>query len=209
MIETPNVGRIAQQGLTYTATRPQRRRRTRRSTPCSGRGQSGTRAGRPPPRCRPRSSRGATPPAEVGTVRHRGGSERMPGSRREASGEVAAAHRTVVGPKPDASRPSHSSPAALSRFSPPSAPSCRSRGPATSTTRVARRSPSQLPRTSATARTPSPRSSRSRRRNPVVRRVPTRASQVRILPRAPHRPRVKLGSWLPGAAGRPGGCGYG
>ena len=74
-----------------------RRGRRRSSTRCSARGQSGTRAGRPPPRCRPRPTRGATSTAEVGAVRHRGGSERVPRPRRAAPGEAAGAGRAVVG----------------------------------------------------------------------------------------------------------------
>ena len=68
-----------------TPTRDTARRRS--STRCSARGRSGTRAGRPPRSMPAAPERGATSPAALGALRHRGRPERVPRPRRASSPE--------------------------------------------------------------------------------------------------------------------------
>ena len=81
------------------STTPTRRRGSRpSSTRCSAPGRSGTRAGRPRPRCRPRRTRGATSHQQRWELFDtEDGPQRVPRPRRAAPGEAAGADRAVVG----------------------------------------------------------------------------------------------------------------
>ena len=136
------------------STTPTRRRRRRRSsTRCSAPARSGTRAGRPPRRSRPRRSRGATSTSSAG-------SSSTPTTDPSECHDLAAEHPDKLQELialwwaeagtyqalPLESRGAHRDPRHRSGRS------CRGRAPATSTTPAAPRCPSRSRRTSATAR---------------------------------------------------------
>ena len=88
---------------------------------------------------------GRLPPAALGAVRHRGRPERVPRPRGRAAGEAAGADRAVVGGGRGATRRCRWSRAApIEILGDRAARSCRSRAPATSTTRAGRRCPESV-----------------------------------------------------------------
>ena len=133
------------------------------STRCSGRGRSGTTAGRPSRTTR-RSPAGATSTTTSGSSTTPRSIAPSSTTSRRRTGTRCASSRTSGSPRPARTVPSRSTTGRRSRSCSRRARCCRRRATATSTFRTRPRCPSRRPSISATARSPSAHSSISRPR---------------------------------------------